>query len=76
MSTFRIADQVNAQERMIAVLQWYLTSFHLGLNLYPGKKPFNPLLGETFHCSWNIKDNETINTVRFVAEQVSHKPPG
>lgn len=48
----------------------YVTSFlfmNLGQNNGRSKKPFNPLLGETF----DVFDNG----VRVVCEQVSHHPP-
>jgi len=77
------------RERMIAVLKWYLTSFHAGRNGSVAKKPYNPILGETFRCFWNVGDtgpNRKINKkgpvpwsaetdVCFLAEQVSHHPP-
>lgn len=36
------------------------------------KKPYNPILGETFRCFW-LHPNGTRS--HFVAEQVSHHPP-
>ncbi|KAH3883410.1 hypothetical protein DPMN_007365 [Dreissena polymorpha] len=46
------------------------------------KKPYNPIIGETFHCSWKIPP-EDVGTTRdspylmtYTAEQVSHHPPG
>lgn len=43
------------------------------------KKPYNPIIGETFHCSWNVVDDERpdqTNQLIYTAEQVSHHPPG
>lgn len=42
------------------------------------KKPYNPIIGETFHCSWDVNDSETSSSNRLIytAEQVSHHPPG
>uniref|UniRef100_A0A1I8FXJ8 Oxysterol-binding protein n=1 Tax=Macrostomum lignano TaxID=282301 RepID=A0A1I8FXJ8_9PLAT len=37
------------------------------------KKPYNPLIGETFHCSWLLGDGST--QLVYTAEQVSHHPP-
>jgi hypothetical protein len=34
-------------------------------------KPYNPIIGEQFYCSWDLEDSET----KFYAEQVSHHPP-
>ena len=51
------------------------------------KKPFNPVIGETFHCSWPVssvvstgssgEQSSAANNSRLVytAEQVSHHPP-
>ena len=56
--------------RMVEVVRWYLSGFHIrpkGM-----KKPYNPILGETFRCRWS-HDDETYT--HFVSEQVSHHPP-
>lgn len=37
-----------------------------------GSKPFNPILGEQFYCTWKHDDGHSTN---FWAEQVSHHPP-
>ncbi|XP_066996822.2 oxysterol-binding protein-related protein 11 isoform X2 [Anabrus simplex] len=82
----RIADESTPQGRMLALLEWYLTSFHMGHKGSIAKKPYNPIIGETFHCSWLLpiqsssgglgenNSNEEIH-IRYVAEQVSHHPP-
>ncbi|KAI1282071.1 Oxysterol-binding protein-related protein 8 [Halotydeus destructor] len=57
--------------RMKQVVQWYLSGFYKkpkGL-----KKPYNPILGETFRCYWNHDD--TKSRTFFISEQVSHHPP-
>ena len=44
------------------------------------KKPYNPVIGETFHCSYKVPNEGGKNgdqlRVKFVGEQVSHHPPG
>ena len=35
------------------------------------KKPYNPIIGETFACAWKHKDSVS----QYYAEQVSHRPP-
>jgi hypothetical protein len=35
-------------------------------------KPYNPIFGERFHCSWEHSDG---STTKFYGEQVSHHPP-
>ncbi|XP_073966222.1 oxysterol-binding protein-related protein 8 isoform X2 [Choristoneura fumiferana] len=57
--------------RFKLVLRWYLS----GLYRKPKglKKPYNPVLGETFRCCWPHPDSHT--RTYYVAEQVSHHPP-
>lgn len=68
---FRACRQPDAYERMKAVLTWYLS----GLYRKPRglKKPYNPVLGETFRCSWIHPESGT--RTYYVSEQVSHHPP-
>ncbi|XP_016888354.1 oxysterol-binding protein-related protein 5-like isoform X2 [Cynoglossus semilaevis] len=61
----------SAFERMKQVLRWYLSGFYKkpkGL-----KKPYNPILGETFRCCWPHPQTQSCSF--FIAEQVSHHPP-
>ena len=56
--------------RMKTVVQWYLSGFYKkpkGL-----KKPYNPILGETFRCYWEHPNG---TKTFYLAEQVSHHPP-
>jgi len=56
--------------RMKTVVQWYLSGFYKkpkGL-----KKPYNPILGETFRCYWEHANG---TKTFYLAEQVSHHPP-
>jgi len=56
--------------RMKTVVQWYLSGFYKkpkGL-----KKPYNPIIGETFRCYW---DHSNGSKTFYLAEQVSHHPP-
>ncbi|GLH14142.1 Oxysterol-binding protein [Gryllus bimaculatus] len=78
----RITDEPSPKERMMAMVEWYLTSFHMGRNGSVAKKPYNPIIGETFHCSWalptsssNDKDDNKDVRISYTAEQVSHHPP-
>ena len=43
-----ITDGKTAEDRMVAVLKWYLSSFHAGRKSSIAKKPYNPIIGETF----------------------------
>lgn len=56
---------------MKLIVKWYLSGFYKkpkGL-----KKPYNPILGETFRCFWSHP--ETDSRTFYIAEQVSHHPP-
>lgn len=60
----------DAFTRMKIVVQWYLSGFYKkpkGL-----KKPYNPILGETFRCYWKHPNG---SRTYYIAEQVSHHPP-
>ncbi|XP_063045348.1 oxysterol-binding protein-related protein 5-like [Engraulis encrasicolus] len=61
----------SAYGRIKKVLRWYLSGFYKkpkGL-----KKPYNPILGETFRCCWPHPDTDSCTF--YIAEQVSHHPP-
>nr|XP_060633408.1 oxysterol-binding protein-related protein 8 isoform X1 [Anolis sagrei ordinatus]XP_060633409.1 oxysterol-binding protein-related protein 8 isoform X1 [Anolis sagrei ordinatus] len=65
------ALEENAYNRMKQVVKWYLSGFYKkpkGL-----KKPYNPILGETFRCMW--VHPKTNSKTFYIAEQVSHHPP-
>uniref|UniRef100_A0A3P9JGT4 Oxysterol-binding protein n=1 Tax=Oryzias latipes TaxID=8090 RepID=A0A3P9JGT4_ORYLA len=43
-----------AEDRIVRFVEYYLTAFHEGRKGAVAKKPYNPILGETFHCSWDV----------------------
>uniref|UniRef100_H3AQP0 Oxysterol-binding protein n=2 Tax=Latimeria chalumnae TaxID=7897 RepID=H3AQP0_LATCH len=49
-----ITNGATPEERMICFVEYYLTSFHEGRKGAIAKKPYNPIIGETFHCSWRV----------------------
>ncbi len=49
-----ISDGSTPEERMVRFVEYYMTAFHEGRKGAVAKKPYNPVLGETFHCSWEI----------------------
>ncbi len=54
-------------DRMKSVVRWYLSGFYKkpkGL-----KKPYNPILGETFRCYWELPNG---SKTFYIAEQVCH----
>ncbi|XP_061577437.1 oxysterol-binding protein-related protein 5 isoform X2 [Cololabis saira] len=65
------ALEESAFDRIKLVLRWYLSGFYKkpkGL-----KKPYNPIMGETFRCCWLHPQNDSCTF--YIAEQVSHHPP-
>lgn len=47
---------------MVRFVEYYLTSFHEGRKGAIAKKPYNPIIGETFHCSWKVPKNPDATT--------------
>uniref|UniRef100_A0A8C3YPQ5 Oxysterol-binding protein n=1 Tax=Catagonus wagneri TaxID=51154 RepID=A0A8C3YPQ5_9CETA len=65
------ALEEDAYSRIKLVLRWYLSGFYKkpkGI-----RKPYNPILGETFRCCWFHP--QTSSHTFYIAEQVSHHPP-
>ncbi|CDW58950.1 PH and Oxysterol BP domain containing protein [Trichuris trichiura] len=86
----KIADAPTPEARMIAVLRWYMSMFYGGRRSGLAKKPYNPILGETFTCKYKVLDGDSSQLIvngsqpsagvlpeeiTFVGEQVSHHPP-
>ena len=53
-SMFSIADQKTPRDRLVQVVRWYLSAFHAGRKSGVAKKPYNPILGETFRCYYEL----------------------
>ncbi|XP_056331396.1 oxysterol-binding protein-related protein 10 isoform X2 [Danio aesculapii] len=49
-----ITSGATPEERMIRFVEYYLTAFHEGRKGAVAKKPYNPILGESFHCTWDV----------------------
>ncbi|CAL8390569.1 unnamed protein product [Boreogadus saida] len=49
-----VADGASPEDRMVRFVEYYLTSFHEGRRGAVAKKPYNPIIGETFQCSWRV----------------------
>ncbi|XP_042628888.1 oxysterol-binding protein-related protein 10-like isoform X2 [Cyprinus carpio] len=50
-----ITSGATPEERMIRFVEYYLTAFHEGRKGAVAKKPYNPILGESFHCTWDVQ---------------------
>ncbi|CAF2741450.1 unnamed protein product [Rotaria sp. Silwood2] len=85
-----VTDCQTPRDRFIQVVKWYLSAFHAGRKSPVPKKPYNPILGETFQCLYNLgassSSSSTVtkdgpvpwasdDNVTFIAEQTSHHPP-
>ncbi|ELP87941.1 oxysterol binding protein 5, putative [Entamoeba invadens IP1] len=66
----KISSEPDASRRMLLLVSWLLSGFYLmptGI-----KKPYNPVLGETFRTMWKHPDG---THSYLIGEQVSHHPP-
>jgi len=67
-----IADGLTPEDRMVTVLKWYMSSFHAGRRSSIAKKPYNPILGETFRCHWKLdNDDEKEESPENASEKTS-----
>lgn len=68
-------DNLSAQERMLLVTNWALSTWRsIPRQGIHECKPYNPILGEQFHCTFDHAEEDGSKSV-FVAEQVKHHPP-
>lgn len=73
----RIPDMPTPESRILAVVEWYLTSFHSGRQGSIAKKPYNPIIGESFHCSWSTDEVASTDPgSHLTADQRSSVPSG
>lgn len=73
-----IADGVDAEDRALRVLKWFISTLkgqYTSRNEKLGseKKPLNPVLGELFYGTWPDKNGR--GETKLLVEQVSHHPP-
>ncbi|TMS18227.1 Oxysterol-binding protein-related protein 10 [Larimichthys crocea] len=69
-----ITAGATAEDRIVRFVEYYLTAFHEGRKGAVAKKPYNPVLGETFHCSWEVPREKVKLLVR--SNQGSSWEPG
>lgn len=55
-----IPDFDSPQDRITQVVKWYLSAFHAGRKGSVPKKPYNPILGETFKCYWDLSSGNEV----------------
>ncbi|KAK1927070.1 hypothetical protein DB88DRAFT_476587 [Papiliotrema laurentii] len=67
---FGAGQEPDEKERFIRVMTYYLSGWHIKPKGV--KKPYNPVLGEFFRCTYTYADG---TEGYYVAEQVSHHPP-
>ncbi|KAM7063540.1 oxysterol-binding protein-related protein 10 isoform 2-T3 [Molossus nigricans] len=65
-----VAAGATPEERVVCFVEYYLTAFHEGRKGALAKKPYNPIIGETFHCSWEVP-KDRVKPKRTA----SHSPP-
>ncbi|KJE94332.1 oxysterol binding protein 9 [Capsaspora owczarzaki ATCC 30864] len=74
MAWLKVGDSNDPKERMMQCVFAYITSFHGFKKGTIAKKPYNPIIGETFECQYDLTaEGAGIST--YFAEQVSHHPP-
>ncbi|XP_045292376.1 oxysterol-binding protein-related protein 10 isoform X2 [Leopardus geoffroyi] len=63
------------EERVICFVEYYLTAFHEGRKGALAKKPYNPIIGETFHCSWEVPKDRVKPKRTAPHSPASHEHP-
>ncbi|XP_067367154.1 oxysterol-binding protein-related protein 10-like isoform X2 [Channa argus] len=76
-----ITSGCTPEERIIRFVEYYLTAFHEGRKGAVAKKPYNPILGENFHCSWyvprdHVRPLRTTNCTGHSATTATSTIPG
>lgn len=66
---FGVGTNPDAEARFLKTLTFYLAGWHIKPKGV--KKPYNPVLGEFFRCTYQYADG---SKGIYVAEQVSHHP--
>ncbi|XP_076827764.1 oxysterol-binding protein-related protein 10 isoform X2 [Brachyhypopomus gauderio] len=69
-----ITAGVTAEERIVRFVEYYLTAFHEGRKGAVAKKPYNPILGESFLCSWDVP-RDRVRPLRTTASSSARHAP-
>lgn len=72
-----ITTGATPEERMVRFVEYYLTAFHEGRKGAVAKKPYNPILGETFQCSWMVPQDRVrpLQTHAHMMGPANRDPP-
>ncbi|KAL0479536.1 hypothetical protein AKO1_007777 [Acrasis kona] len=72
-SLLKTASEKDPEKCIINIVEWLISTLTITpQNGLSGIKPYNPVLGEQFHCKWLHDDG---STTTYDAEQISHHPP-
>ncbi|XP_036742015.2 oxysterol-binding protein-related protein 10 isoform X2 [Manis pentadactyla] len=70
-----IAAGATPEDRVICFVEYYLTAFQEGRKGALAKKPYNPIIGETFHCSWEVPQDRVKPKRTAPHSPTGHEPP-
>ncbi|KAK6327192.1 hypothetical protein J4Q44_G00028370 [Coregonus suidteri] len=68
-----ITTGTTPEERIVRFVEYYLTAFHEGRKGAVAKKPYNPILGESFRCSWDVP-RERVHPLRTMSSAPNTTP--
>ncbi|XP_071251795.1 oxysterol-binding protein-related protein 10-like isoform X4 [Salvelinus alpinus] len=68
-----ITTGTTPEERIVRFVEYYLTAFHEGRKGAVAKKPYNPVLGESFRCSWDVP-RERVHPLRTTSSVPNNTP--
>ena len=71
---YRIADFKSPHDRFIQAVRWYMSAFHAGRKSSVAKKPYNPIIGETFICHYDVPNEppEGVSIKLWYSVTLSH----
>nr|XP_006816195.1 PREDICTED: oxysterol-binding protein-related protein 9-like [Saccoglossus kowalevskii] len=52
-----IPDYEDPKDRIVQVTRWFLSAFHAGKKGSVAKKPYNPIIGETLQCFYDVSES-------------------
>lgn len=72
-------NSVSPDVCMLRLVKWFAFTWSVTatekVHGFSSTKPYNPILGEQFHCCWAFRESAQTNVTEYHAEQVSHHPP-